>query len=240
MKNTQPEKWRKTKTKTGFLVHETLDVNNTLRGIRKYFYKNKQAYRITLDSKLAKQLAGYALIEKDLRSTLVWLQAIDGIQADIQINGSLIAHDREKYNLVKGLYVASLVFYGKCFSQCEGRNARLNQKNIDKKFVELHNEIIKQRNNFGAHSGAEKIELATVALVFPQQKNAYHIFDIFTELDQPDVLNKFGDLKFIDLVMDVHNKACQKRSELTQLIIEKDLKEKEINEWIALGKKSIR
>jgi hypothetical protein len=239
MKSSQPQSWRKTKSTSGFIIHEILDANN-LKGVRKYFYKNKQAYRITLNSKLAQQLAGYALIEKDLRSALVWLQTIDQIQSDIQTKGSTISVDRDKFNLIKGLYVASLVFYGKCFTKCEGRNAQLNQKNVDKLFFELHKEIMRQRNNFAAHSGAEKIESVTVALVFPQQRNAHHIFDIFTELNQPDVLNKFNDLKFIDLVQEMHKTVCKKKSELQQLIINSDLKEKNLNEWIILGKKAIK
>ena len=175
-----------------------------------------------------------------MRSALVWLQTIDQIQSDIQTKGSTISVDRDKFNLIKGLYVASLVFYGKCFTKCEGRNAQLNQKNVDKLFFELHKEIMRQRNNFAAHSGAEKIESVTVALVFPQQRNAHHIFDIFTELNQPDVLNKFNDLKFIDLVQEMHKTVCKKKSELQQLIINSDLKEKNLNEWIILGKKAIK
>lgn len=239
--NTQPKKWRKIKTSKGFLVHEMIDPINENKGIRKYFYKNKQAYKITLNSKLAQQLAGYALIEKDLRSTLVWLKTIDKIQEDITpVKGGSIAHDREKFNLIKGLYIASLIFYGKCFTKCEGRNAQLSRKNINESFKELHDEIIKQRNNFAAHSGAEKIESVQVSLVFPQQRNAHHIFDIFTELNQPDVFNRFGDLKFIDLVKHQYDDVTLKKSELQQLIIDRDLKEKKLEEWIALGKKSIR
>ncbi|WP_407537476.1 hypothetical protein [Acinetobacter baumannii] len=238
--NIQPKKWRKTKSSNGFLIHEIVNPNKDCSGIRKYFYKNKQAYRITLNSRLAQQLAGYALIEKDLRSTIVWLETIEKMQEGIQqVEGGYISTDREKYNIIKGLYIASLIFYGKCFTKCEGRNAQLSQRNIDEKFIQLHIEIIKQRHNFAAHSGAERIESVEVALVFPQQKNAYHIFDIFTELNQPDAFNQFEDLKFIDLVKHQYNIAVKKRNELQKLIIERDLKEKNIDEWIRLGKKSL-
>ncbi|EOQ71210.1 hypothetical protein [Acinetobacter pittii] len=239
--NTQPKKWKKTEFSKGFLVHEIINPNNDSNGIRKYFYKNKPAYRITLNSKLAQQLAGYALIEKDLRSTIIWLETIEKMQEGIKIvKGGSISNDREKFNVIKGLYVASLIFYGKCFTKCEGRNAQLSHKNVDEKFIKLHMEIMKQRHNFAAHSGAEKIESVKVSLVFPQQRNAHHIFDIFTELDQPDVFNLIEDLKFIELVRHQYDIARKKINELRQLIIERDLKEKNIDEWIRLGKKSLK
>ena len=37
----------------------------------KYYYKRKRAYRIVLDTPKATQLAGYILIEKDLRYKLI-------------------------------------------------------------------------------------------------------------------------------------------------------------------------
>ena len=41
--------------------------------------------------------------------------------------------DRGKYVLIKGLFVAALTFYGKCFSRCEGRRAQMDRNQLDKR-----------------------------------------------------------------------------------------------------------
>lgn len=77
---------------------------------RTYLYKRKACYRVVLDSPLAKQLAGYTLIEKDLRSALIWIERITSL-ADPRPTqqGAYYGQgkDRETYNLIKGLMVAA-------------------------------------------------------------------------------------------------------------------------------------
>jgi len=85
------------------------------------------------------------------------------------------------------LYVASLTFYGKCFAQCEGRRARLNKKNIDIKFHEIHDEILKQRNNYAAHSGADKFEDVKIALVLAPKIKTNLPPWLYREVNQPDL-----------------------------------------------------
>lgn len=36
--------------------------------------------------------------------------------------------DPSKMNIVKGLFIAALTFYGKCFTTCEGRKTKLESK----------------------------------------------------------------------------------------------------------------
>ncbi len=106
---------------------------------RLYSYKGKPAKRIALDTPMAKQMAGYVLIEKDLRSAAIWLAEIDRIRGDdakLDPKGSRRATDRERYNLVKGLFVAALTFYGKAFAQCEGRRVKLERRQIGAEFQE--------------------------------------------------------------------------------------------------------
>ena len=137
---------------------------------RLYFYKGKICKRIVLESPIAKQLAGYVLIEKDLRSAGVWLAEIDklrGLDVLLDPNGSRQSTDRDRYNLVKGLFVAALTFYGKCFAQCEGRRVKLERRQISPEFQEVHDDAISFRNNFAAHSGAKLLESASIALVLP-------------------------------------------------------------------------
>lgn len=74
--------------------------------LRLYWYKGKVCKRVLLDSPMARQMAGYVLIEKDLRSATVWLDEIvriRGEDAALDAKGSRNSEDRERYNLVKGI-----------------------------------------------------------------------------------------------------------------------------------------
>ena len=105
---------------------------------------------------MARQMSGYVLIEKDLRSAAIWLAEINKIRGDdvlLDHKGSRHSKDRERYNLVKGLFVAALTFYGKAFSQCEGRRVKLERRQLETEFHEAHDEAISFRNYFAAHSG---------------------------------------------------------------------------------------
>ncbi|MCH8543997.1 MAG: hypothetical protein LAT61_10545 [Alcanivorax sp.] len=100
-----------------------------------YYYKRKKAVRIELKSPKAKVLAGYVLIEKDLRSAIFWVEEIVKIMSAyerfINSKGHVKAnYDRKKFNIVKGLFVAALTFYGKSFATCEGRRVKLERKNL--------------------------------------------------------------------------------------------------------------
>ncbi|MEI8597913.1 hypothetical protein P4S64_10925 [Vibrio sp. M60_M31a] len=88
----------------------------------KYFYKRKQLPAFMLDSKLSEQLAGYSLIEKDLETIINWLETIDKLYPDGKEGKSNFIHgsDREVFNVVKSLFVSSLTFYAKCFTNCPG------------------------------------------------------------------------------------------------------------------------
>lgn len=160
---------------------------------RLYSYNGKPCKRIVLDSPMAKQLAGYVLIEKDLRSAGVWLSEIENIRGDdalLDNKGSWRSEDRERYNLVKGLFVAALTFYGKCFSQCEGRRVKLERRQISEEFHKAHDDAILLRNNFAAHSGAKLIERAEVALVLPPKNKRDQLPQIYREMTQPDLVFK--------------------------------------------------
>lgn len=191
-----------------------------------YYYKNKIAIRIQLNSALAQQLAGYTLIEKDLRNVLAWLQGIDTLfPPNEHPNKTVISPDRERFNTIKGLYVASLTFYGKCFAQCEGRRARLSKKNIDIKFHETHDEILKQRNNYAAHSGADKFEDVKIALVLAPSKNTIAPPLLYRELSQPDVYMSSQDdeMSFIALVEHVRENVADKMKIVADKILHEEV-----------------
>jgi hypothetical protein len=179
-----------------------------------YLYKRKPCRRVLLKSKLSRQLAGYALIEKDLRSVAIWLKeiAVRHTEKPRDPNAPHItSKDRDNYNLVKGLFVAALTFYGKCFSSCDGRPVKLERVQLEKKFHRLHDECILYRHNFAAHSGKAKLETADVALVYRAKIQAKLIFQLNIEMQQPDVFwTDPRDTSLLELVEHVTEIAKRK------------------------------
>ncbi|WP_143514747.1 hypothetical protein [Pseudomonas putida] len=171
---------------------------------RIYKYKNKPCKSVYLKSKLVEQMAGYSLIEKDLRSAIVWIKKISEMVGEPNSKDGeyKVSRDRETYNIVKGLFVAALTFYGKCFSKCDGRPVKLERKQVNEKFLEVHDTAISYRHNFAAHSGAAKLEFVNIALVIPEKvKYGREIpVNLYTEINQPDLLwQGEKELGFVEL-----------------------------------------
>lgn len=185
---------------------------------RIYKYKGHPCKKVVLDSKICDQMAGYALIQKDLKSAIVWMREIDRIQSTLpEIDGEFhYGKERGSYDIIKGLFVASLTFYGKCFSRCDGRPVKLEKKQLDEKYHELHDMGISYRHNFAAHSGAEKLEVARVVLVAPKKnkKGKSLPYMMLSEIEQPDLVwNKSGEevswVKLFEHVRDIVLKKGQ-------------------------------
>ncbi len=190
---------------------------------RFYTYKRKPCKRIVLETHLSKQLAGYLLIEKDLRSIAIWLTEIEKLHpmaGDRKDARNKRGENREVFNLVKGLFVAALTFYGKCFTKCEGRRVKLERVHISPEFHDMHDECMSLRHNFAAHSGAKMIERAQVVLVLPpkQQKTAAPC--LYREVDQPDmILSAEGEASFSELVEHARLIAEKKITALNEKIM---------------------
>jgi len=215
-------------------AREVLDPT-TGRVERFYTYKRRPCIRIPLDSPLARQLAGYALIEKDLRSVLLWIEEIKSRHTDApQRKHERFGRsaDRETYTLIKGLFVAALTFYGKCFAQCEGRRVKLERSQLDKRYQATHDEAIEYRHNFAAHSGAAKLEHVEVALVFPQRARATVLPRIYQELSQPDLLwSRTEEGSFAELAEHVRSIADRRIDELTSKILREEVVPRGFEYW---------
>jgi len=189
---------------------------------RIYKYKRKECRRVLLNSRLCSQLAGYTLIEKDLRSVLVWLHEIEARHTDgtsRKIEHFARSSDRTTYHLIKGLFVATLTFYGKCFSKCEGRPVKLERAQLDERFYRLHDECIAYRHNFAAHSGAKKLEHVEIVLVSPARHKDKIPFKVYRELFQPDLFwPSSGEITLIELVEHVRSIANAKIDLLAEKI----------------------
>ena len=167
------------------------------------------------------------MIEKDLRSALTWLDEIEKRHAEQWTEKTASfgrARDRDNYNLVKGLFVAVLTFYGKCFSRCEGRPVKLERAQLAVKFHRLHDDCIEYRHNFAAHSGAKKIEHVEVALVYPSKQKKEVNFKIFREIHQPDLFwPKSGETSLRELLEHAREKALAKIDLLAEKIVKEEV-----------------
>lgn len=194
---------------------------------RIYTYKRRPCSRIHLKSRLADQLSGYTLIEKDLRNSLAWLAEIEARHDEGPIRNDGAYHNgknRENYTTIKGLFVALLTFYGKCFSKCEGRPVKMERAQLDERFHKLHNECIEYRHNFAAHSGAKKLEHVEVALIFPKKQKRQVAFKIYRELLQPDLFwPKKGELSLRELIEHAREIANRKIDLLAKKIIDEEV-----------------
>ncbi|MEQ1588791.1 MAG: hypothetical protein ABL902_00365 [Gallionella sp.] len=203
---------------------------------RLYSYKRKPCKRVLLSSKLTAQLAGYSLIEKDLRNVLAWLNEIDKLHTEKSTRkGDHFAKstNRETYNLVKGLFVASLTFYGKCFSKCEGRPVKLERLQLEEKFHDLHDNCIAYRHNFAAHSGAKRLEYADIALILPLKSKHPVLPKLYTELYQPDLMYpSAGEIKFNELLEHARSIAKAKIELLSNKILKEEVAPKGLEYWL--------
>lgn len=221
----------------GWTIREAWDPKTGKRTTT-YFYKRNRAPRIELNSRLAQQLGAYSLIEKDLRNVMVWLDEIEKLHPTTdRAKGVFAGEDRAVFNLIKGLYVAALTFYGKCYTQCEGRRVKLEKRGLDEEFHQVHDEVMHMRHNFAAHSGADNFEEVKIALVFHPKRRVQCLPRIYRELQQPDMAESSdSDLKFIDLVNHAHEKVWEKIRKVEKAIYEREVVPKGFDYWYSRGK----
>lgn len=144
-----------------------------------------------LNSHLCDQLLGYAMIEKDLRTSIIWAKKIQELSAP-DSNGAGYKDSSELANreVLKALFVASLSFYGKCFTVGKGRPVKLEKAIVPKELVYVHESALLYRHNYASHGGDVGIEKARAVLV--RQKNIkpgkQFGYGVMVELLQPDVM----------------------------------------------------
>ena len=218
------------KDSDGWSVREAWDAKTGQRH-NAYFFKRKRAQRFEIKGKLAQQLAAYTLIEKDLRNVLVWLGEIEKLHpADSRQHGVHASQDRETFNVVKGLYVAALTFYGKCFTSCEGRRVKLDRKILGESYQSAHDDVMHMRHNFAAHSGADSFEEVRIAVVFhPKNTDQYRIY---RELTQPDFADSAEDkISFAKLAEHVQEKVWEKIRKVEEALRQREIHSKGTDYW---------
>lgn len=217
-------------------TYESVLLPKEAKFYNRYFYKRNRAPRLELDTPKACALAAYTLIEKDLRNCKEWLNSIIAIvgQDKRNVNASRnIANieNRETYNTVKGLFVAALTIYGKCFTRCEGRRVKLEKVNLNESFYKVHEDAMSYRHNFAAHSGSKKLEYARVVVLLDPKKRRGNLPRMSTELLQPDSWNVKQVQKFVELVDHARQFCNNKVEALSGKVYEEDVLQKGKSHW---------
>lgn len=215
---------------------QTILEADTGRAYNKYFYKRRPAIRVVIDSPKARALAGYTLIEKDLRSARIWTETIKSLlEADsvaVKAKGSSKTHhDRETYNQIKGFFVAALTFYAKCFSSCEGRKIKLEKKNLNEEFHEDHDSVMEMRHNFAAHSGSSQFESVQVVIALDSNRKKGTTPYFCRELKQPDSYTLKDMDKILRLLEHAKSFADTKIEVLTEKVLRDDIIPKGADYW---------
>ncbi|EAA7150865.1 hypothetical protein EWJ41_19770 [Salmonella enterica subsp. enterica serovar Muenchen] len=189
----------------GWTIKE-IDYHN-YEGHHHYYYLGKRAPVVKVgEEKFVKQYAGYTLIEKDLRSILVWLNEIENINP-----GPFARYENPlQMDLVKGYFVAALTFYGKCFTASKGRGLKYDRVNVPEEHRETHDTIMEMRHNFTAHSGIG-FESVKVSLVLHPDIYSDMEPQLYTELRQPD-LSKNLIKEMIIIVKKLQEQTLKKRT----------------------------
>jgi hypothetical protein len=214
-----------------WIIEERVD-SITRHMTNRYYFRKRLCGRVKLVGGLSKQLAGYHLIEKDLRNIAEWLNRIQVLMEEVAPNDSkgkecFISPDRNTFQLIKGLFVASITFYGKLFTKAAGRRVKLERSwFVSDELRSEHDDIMSFRHTFAAHSGKDSPEAANIILAIDPVRRRDTPPQLFCELIQPDTIG-FEDISmFKKLAKTLHVKVNDKISELNKLIFEKEVIEK--------------
>ncbi len=126
--------------------------------------KGKECEVIELDTDKARNLAGYQLIEKDLRDILSFIDEYSKIVKNKNFD--------ETKTLMKAIVKAIIVTYWKCFASTKkgeekGRQAKLKDKNIPEESKDIHNMLKDMRNKYISHAGKSEHEECKLIIVLP-------------------------------------------------------------------------
>lgn len=227
-------KSRLIKWKTNWLIEEKMG-QETHIATRNYYFDGQLCGRVELTDGLAKQFGGYKLIEKDIRNIISWLNHIEILLKpyDTKENPQeecLISTDRDTFQVIKGLFVASVTFYGKLFTKANGRKVKLESAWLTTDDLLLfHEELMLLRHTYTAHSGEDSAEISNTVLAVDPIRLRQTPPELFCELTQPDSIGVKDIAIFKKLLDELHDKVNNKINELGQLILQKEVSEKGID-----------
>lgn len=212
---------------------------------RIYTYDGKPCRRFELTGKVVNQLRGYLLIEKDLRNVISWLEQLDEEMRAASLGSQrgeklwMTNPDRRQGLQNKALFVAALTFYAKGYTKCDGRPVKMEREQLDAKFRVLHDECMRFRHNFAAHSGRDRIEYVQTVLVLPQKSKRPVMPQIFKELLQPEVaLPMDGELEMLDLCQHAKTVIQKKIDSLLQKVLKDEVLSKGWDHWYQMPRRA--
>ena len=177
------------------------------RGINpevRFFYKRKRVPTVELRGRLAEVVRGFSQINADLQDALAWVTSAETLlRSDPGMNLSgVLSLDTEISVTARGLFIGALAFYGKAFTECLGRRARMEEDFLEPQFHTAHNYFVTYRNAYAAHSGEEKIERDSLYLLLHPKPHKHQALVLRVEGGRPnlDIAAPDGTL-FDDLIM---------------------------------------
>lgn len=224
---------------SGWSVREFIDVEGFFS--RSYFFKKSKAFRVELTDPLSRQLSGYKLIEKDLRNVLIWLDTIEMLLTPPKNKSTSfhLSNNKRASEVAKGLFISSLVSYGKCFSRCDGRKIKLEKNIISTEYMLTHQEVICLRNNYAAHGGNSIGERCDIVILIPRRRFLNKIFPVIHaeiyQLNYKGIINEGKNFK--SLVAHVKMELDKKIHILEQKILSNNTAPKMMDYWYKIAKK---
>jgi hypothetical protein len=205
----------------------------------RYYHEGKVALRHPISSKQTKHLAGYTLMEKDVRNLLEWINELKRIQTEngdpLVVEGDQpIRGDKTKNVIAKALFISLITVYGKLFTGAKGRMVSLN-KTIYKEsnFLAQHDELMLLRHNYTAHSGDERIEKCEVVIALAIKDGTLH-HRLYTELGQPNHYSLDSYTELEELINYLHVKVKELNERAYANVKSKHLTNEELDSIIEL------
>jgi len=211
----------------GFRVESFID-KKTGKGHSRFYWKHKRAFHVELKGVPIERLGGFSLISKDLEKVSAWASmANEEMPTNVRLDKTqqvkhFILPDRMKSDLMKGLFVAALTFYGKAFTRADGRRVKLNKKSLDKEFQAIHDFYMKYRHNFAAHSGDAKLETTRANLILTgKKKKGFKPLIHIGRIQPNNAMVPSGDIGLVELAEHAKTVANTNYDNLSDHVIEK-------------------
>ena len=160
------------------------------------FYENKQkckALEIDLTkSKIAKRYSGFAMIHEDLSLLIKWAQQLrnnvddfekDNIDYSGKNFGVIEKGNEEIRENLFSLFTAISIIYGRLFTKNKSRLSLERKDHVKPQHYEIHDELVKVRDDYIAHMSDKMYEESKVFVVLnPANESEYIITDYYNKI----------------------------------------------------------
>lgn len=180
-----------------------------------YHYKTKSSKPclvFVIKTAASKEFGMFNLMEKDLRDALSFADAYQKILGDKKPTENKI--------LLKALFKAIVINYGRCFKKANARNKLLAEDVISNKNKEAHSELIRIRDKYVAHADYTEYESCRCLLILTHEikyrKRGGAILQPLSELEQ-GILDQFTE-NYKPPIIEAHNWVKNKLESLLPIV----------------------